>query len=52
MALESRTDIHEIFCTDILVEYLNRYFAGNEDNSRKIWVVYTFLVWYDAYFND
>lgn len=42
----------KFFCTDVLLDYLNRHFAGKEDNSRKIWTIYTFLVWYDVYFND
>lgn len=41
----------EFFCTDVLIDYLDRHFAGKEDNSRKIWTIYTFLVWYDVYFN-
>ncbi|MEF9917361.1 MAG: asparagine synthase (glutamine-hydrolyzing) [Lachnospiraceae bacterium] len=26
------------------------YIAGNSDNWRKIWAIYTFLVWYELYF--
>ena len=26
------------------------YIAGNFDNWRKIWTIYTFLVWYELYF--
>lgn len=26
------------------------YIGGNSDNWRKIWTIYTFLVWYDEYF--
>lgn len=26
------------------------YIAGDSDNWRKIWTIYTFLVWYDLYF--
>ncbi len=28
----------------------NDYIGGNSDNWRKIWTIYTFLVWYDEYF--
>lgn len=35
-----------------LLKLLDRHKAGKEDNSRKIWTVYMFLVWYDAYFKD
>lgn len=26
------------------------YIGGNSDNWRKVWTIYTFLVWYDEYF--
>ncbi|EGC01762.1 asparagine synthetase B family protein [Ruminococcus albus] len=26
------------------------YISGNSDNWRKIWTIYTFLVWYEEYF--
>ncbi len=28
----------------------NDYISGNSDNWRKIWTIYTFLVWYEEYF--
>lgn len=43
---------NEFFNTDILLDYLDRHFAGKEDNSRKIWTIYIFLVWYNIYFCD
>ncbi len=43
---------NEFFNTDTLNKYLDRHFAGKEDNSRKIWTIYIFLVWYNIYFND
>ena len=39
------------FDTDKLVAMLDRHRKGQEDVSRKIWTVYTFLVWYDEFFN-
>ena len=34
--------------------YLNRLLeehrTGKHDNSRKIWTVYIFLIWYDRFF--
>lgn len=30
----------------------NDYIGGNSDNWRKIWTIYTFLVWYDIYFAE
>ena len=26
------------------------YIGGNSDNWRKVWTIYTFLVWYEEYF--
>ena len=40
----------QFFHTDKLVHLLDEHRAGNYDYSRKIWTVYTFLVWYDVYF--
>lgn len=38
------------FNTDYLIKLLDEHRDGVHDNSRKIWTVYTFLVWYDEYF--
>ena len=38
------------FNTGELVKMLDQHKAGKIDNSKKIWVVYMFLVWYDVYF--
>lgn len=38
------------FNTDYLIKLLYEHRDGVHDNSRKIWTVYTFLVWYDEYF--
>lgn len=52
-------DIREKFNSEIAekffhVEEINAifddYIAGNSDNWRKIWTIYTFLVWYELYF--
>ena len=40
------------FNTDKLVHLLDRHRAGDYDNSRKIWTVYSFLVWYGVYFGE
>lgn len=45
-------DSEKFFNTDKLVELLDEHRAGHYDYSRKIWTVYTFLVWYDVYFNQ
>lgn len=41
----------EFFNTDALMGVLNDHYNGKCDNSRKIWTVFVFLVWYDIYFN-
>lgn len=40
----------EFFKRDKLIKMLNDHRAGKSDLSRKIWTVYTFLVWYDEFF--
>lgn len=38
------------FNTKELVKMLDRHFAEKEDNSRKLWTVFVFLMWYDKHF--
>ncbi len=38
------------FNTDVLMKFLDEHYTGKRDNSRKIWTVYMFLVWYNQYF--
>lgn len=33
-----------------ILKLLNEHKEGKKDNSRKIWTVFTFLVWYDEFF--
>ncbi len=40
----------KFFNTKLLVGLLDTHKSGKEDVSRKIWTVYTFLVWYKEYF--
>lgn len=40
----------KFFNTDILLDYLDEHFEEKEDNSRRIWTIYVFLVWYQIYF--
>ena len=42
----------QFFNTDVLCGLLDDHFAGKKDNSRKIWTVYMFLVWYGVYFDE
>lgn len=38
------------FDTKRLVKLLDEHKAQKKDNSRKVWTVYIFLIWYDIYF--
>lgn len=38
------------FHKDQLLKLLEEHRAGKEDNSRKIWTVYSFLLWHQIYF--
>ena len=48
-----------IFASDIAEKFFHveeiraifdEYVGGNSDNWRKVWTIYTFLVWYEEYF--
>lgn len=52
-------DVVRLFNSDIAEKFFNmdeihaifdEYVNGNSDNWRKIWTIYTFLVWYEEYF--
>lgn len=40
----------KFFNSEFLVGLLNDHFNGKWDNSRKIWTIYIFIVWYNIYF--
>ena len=42
----------KFFNTKEIVKFLDRHRAGKEDNSRKIWTIYIFLVWYNEFFGE
>ena len=42
----------KFFNTDVLVSWPDSPFSGKEDNSRRVWTIYVFLVWYDIYFDE
>ncbi len=42
----------KFFDTDMLIKLMDDHRAGKYDNSRKIWTVYAFLVWYGVYFEN
>lgn len=48
---ESESGKH-FFDTQQLVKLLNDHKDGKCDNSRKIWTVFIFLVWYEVYFEN
>lgn len=52
-------DVREKFQSDMAKKFFNLdeinaifedYINGNSDNWRKVWTIYTFLVWYEEYF--
>ena len=42
----------KFFNTKALVELLDAHREEKYDYSRKIWTVFTFLIWYDVYFGE
>ncbi|MBQ2285941.1 MAG: asparagine synthase (glutamine-hydrolyzing) [Acutalibacteraceae bacterium] len=42
----------KFFNTEKLVALLDNHRAGKADNSRRIWTVYTFIIWYKQYFTE
>ena len=40
----------QFFDLDEINAIFKDYVGGNSDNWRKIWTIYTFLVWYEEYF--
>jgi len=48
---ESETS-YRFFNPEVLIGWLDEHFSGKEDNSRKIWTIYVFIVWYNIYFNE
>lgn len=52
-------DVQRLFNSDIAEKFFNvdeikaifdEYVGGNSDDWRKVWTIYTFLVWYEEYF--
>ncbi len=52
-------DVVRMFNSEIADKFFNikeinaifdEYIGGNSDNWRKVWTIYTFLVWYEEYF--
>ncbi len=40
----------QFFHVDQINAIFDEYINGNSDNWRKVWTIYTFLVWYEEYF--
>ena len=40
----------KFFKVDEIQAIFDDYVGGNSDNWRKVWTIYTFLVWYEEYF--
>ena len=38
------------FVTEELIKLLDEHFNLKKDNSRKIWTIYVFLIWYKQFF--
>ena len=44
------TEAKEFFKVDKIIKLLEDHKNGKRDNSRKIWTIYSFLIWYKEYF--
>ena len=42
----------ELFDHEALMALLDEHFKGEKDNSRKIWTIYIFLLWYEVFFKQ
>ncbi len=42
----------QFFHTEKLLKLLDDHRAGKADNSRRVWTVYTFLIWYKQFFGE
>ena len=42
----------KFFHTEKLVKLLDDHKNGKADNSRRVWTVYTFLIWYKQFFGE
>lgn len=50
-ALFEQEWVGRFFDQDALLKMLDDNYEGTTDDRRKIWTVFTFLTWYDVYFN-
>lgn len=40
----------KFFNQEEIIKLLNTHYKGKKDNSRKIWAIYVFLIWYKQFF--
>ena len=40
------------FNTDVILNLLDDHYNGKWDNSRKIWTIFIFIIWYQIYFEE
>ena len=52
MGLFTSKEAEEFFHTEKLLQLLKDHKAKKADNSRKIWTVLAFLIWYNRFFDD
>ncbi|WP_125589996.1 asparagine synthase (glutamine-hydrolyzing) [Companilactobacillus jidongensis] len=51
--LFSEDYVNEFFDQNAILNMLDGFYKGDNDDRRKIWTVYTFLIWYKVFFiND
>lgn len=43
---------NKFFKTKKLIKLLDEHKKGKKDNSRKIWTIYVFLLWYEIFFRN
>lgn len=48
----SSENARRFFNNNALIKLLDDHYRGKRDNSRKIWTVYMFLLWYEQYFGE
>ena len=46
----SENYVNEFFNQKDVLNLLEEHFHGKKNNGRKIWIVYSFLLWYKVYF--
>ncbi|RLL47834.1 asparagine synthase (glutamine-hydrolyzing) [Oceanobacillus piezotolerans] len=42
----------EFFNQAEIMDLLNEHYEGKKNNARKVWTIFTFLIWYKEYFNE